>query len=140
MVKWHGERGNFNIKTLRQFESENKVRFPDEYIQLVSEHNGAKPRPNCFDINGKRGLVFARLLNWDSKRENDIVSVHSWFLHEVERNDIVPVAIDPFGNYICLSFAKRGSPIVVVWFHETGNIVSTKKNFARFIESFYDAE
>jgi hypothetical protein len=137
MNKWCRDRGEFNINALLQFEADHAVKFPDEYVQLVSEHNGARPERNSFDLGNTKEMVFNSLLNWDACRENNISSVYAWFSSELGRLDIVPIANDPFGNYICLLFKGNGSHVVVVWFHETGEIKSSDMSFSNFINSLY---
>lgn len=136
MNTWKFMRGEFDLNVLRAFEQEYDISFPEPYIDLVSEFNGSCPEKECFDLADKKQLVFNTLLTWDVSRKSNVKDVSLWFCKETNCRNTIPIAIDPFGNYICLKFDGNEST-VVVWFHETGEFESSEQSFHDFIESLY---
>ena len=55
-------------------------------------------------------------------------------LNVVDDKNLLPFAIDPFGNFICLDIKDN---TVVYWNHEINEVSSTGKNLSEFIESLY---
>ncbi len=137
MNTWKFMRGEFDLNVLRAFEQEYGISFPEPYIDLVSEFNGSCPEKESFDLTDKKQMVFNTLLTWDVSRKSNVKDVSSWFCRETNCLNTIPIANDPFGNLICLSFIEKKAPVVVVWFHETGVVKTSKKTFSNFIEALY---
>ena len=68
-----------------------------------------------------------------NKNEEDTDTVFT-ALSIIEDKNLMPFAIDSFGNYICLDLSKDN---VVFWDHETDDVFSTGKNIESFIFPFH---
>lgn len=55
-------------------------------------------------------------------------------LEAVEDKNLLPFAIDPFGNYICYQLNEKQ---IVYWDHENDAVTTTGKSLKEFIESLY---
>ena len=52
----------------------------------------------------------------------------------MEDKNLLPFAIDPFGNYICYQLNEKQ---IVYWDHENDAVTTTGKSLKEFIESLY---
>lgn len=59
--------------------------------------------------------------NEDDKEADDVYTA----MQSIHNQQLIPFAIDPFGNYFCIS---GDSHTVVFWDHEEGTITDTGKN------------
>ena len=98
---------------------------------FITEHNAATPEKHRFMV-GTTERVFGAVLSVN-KGETDTDSIYT-ALDVINDKDIIPFAIDPFGNYIC--YSSKDSTILY-WNHETNTTLSTELNLIDFIESLY---
>ena len=114
-----------------EIEKDRGIDIPRALKEFVSEYNAATPEKHCFMINSDE-KVFGAVLSFN-KNEQDIDSVFT-ALEVVKDKKIIPFAIDPFGNYICLDV---NSGVVVFWNHETEAFYSSNKDLESFINDLY---
>lgn len=110
------------------------ITFPNALKDLIKEANGATPAQYHFMI-GATEHVLGAVLSFN-KDEADTDTIFT-ALEVVEDKDLIPFAIDPFGNYICYSL-KNGA--IVFWDHENegdDGVSSTGKNLTAFLENLY---
>ena len=55
-------------------------------------------------------------------------------LEAIKDKNLLPFAIDPFGNYICYQLDRKQ---IVYWDHESDEVTSTGKGLDEFAESLY---
>lgn len=101
-------------------------------IKLVPAHrawllqyNGGRPSPNKFrrkDADGgpyTDGVVAWFLAVYDGRAENLGLTFRSVHQHaERMPSDLMPIARDPFGNYICIAFRGPNLGKIYFWDHE----------------------
>ena len=81
---------------------------------------------------GNNEKVFGSVLSFNcNERDTDSVFIA---LSVIKDTNLIPIGIDPFGNYICYSLKDN---TVVFWNHEDGNITSTGLSLDNFINSLY---
>jgi hypothetical protein len=114
-----------------EIEKERGVVFPEELREFIIENNGSTPSRYNFMLKTQE-KVFGAVLSFN-RDETDVDSVFT-ALRSVEEKNLMPFAIDPFGNYICYSFCDGK---IVFWNHETESTVSTGRSLCEFIESLY---
>lgn len=114
-----------------EIEKSREIKIPDAMKTLILEGNAATPEKYNFMV-GSTERVFGAMLSFN-KNENDTDTVYT-ALEVVDDKELLPFAIDPFGNYICLHLCSEE---VVFWNHETGEVESTGKKLDDFLESLY---
>lgn len=123
-----------DMKDLQAFAEVEKlrgIRIPEELKSFVAEHNAATPSLHHFMV-GATERVFGAVLSFE-KNETEADTVYP-ALEAVEDKNLLPFAIDPFGNYICYQLDKKQ---IVYWNHEDDAATTTGKGLKEFIESLY---
>ena len=115
-----------------EIEKERQIKFPEELKKFIMEYNAATPTKYKFMI-GVTEKVLGAVLCFN-RGEEDVDSVFS-ALCVVKDNNLLPFAIDSFGNYICYELSKRE---IVFLEHETEVVVSSQKELYDFINSLYE--
>ena len=95
------------------------VKFPEELKDFILKNNGATPSKYNFMLGADEKVLGAVL----SFNEN-----------EKDTDNLMPFAIDPFGNYICYTLNSKE---IVFWDHENNITESTHKGLESFLESLY---
>jgi len=123
-------------KRIEAFERYCRVRLPIEYKEFLKKYNGAVPKTNVFDYNGREYLI-ERLLCLLEEPESD--DTYGWYDMEVVLSQIdtrltddenliganvIPIAALFAGDFVCLDFRNSETPSVVVWFHEESDELS----------------
>ena len=122
---------------ISQFAKQEKIKFPDYYLECVLEWNGAYPKLENF-ITEEGTLANMKCLLSFNKDSEDSIWVFPDYRNRKLRKKYVCFAEDSFGNYIC--FQKADMSIVLIN-HETEKIERIAPDFRRFIEGLYgDAE
>ena len=122
------------MKNLQAFADVEKFRgilIPEELKNFVAEHNAATPSRHHFMV-GATERVFGAVLSFE-KNETEADTVYP-ALEAVEDKNLLPFAIDPFGNYICYQLNEKQ---IVYWDHENDAVTTTGKSLKEFIESLY---
>ena len=114
-----------------EIEKKYGIKFSDELKAFITEYNAATPEKHRFMV-GTTERVFGAVLSVN-KGETDTDSIYT-ALDVINDKDIIPFAIDPFGNYICYS---TNDGIVMYWDHENDTTASTNLNLSDFIASLY---
>lgn len=116
---------------------EKKIGFklPSDYIKLVLQNNGGRPRPNRFNTYNSSDRVFKSLISLNTYDHGNIFSVLEWVGDRIQRS-MVPIAEDPSGNYLCYDFSKS-KPIVVFWSNESGSIEFVSNSFDELLDQLH---
>lgn len=120
-----------NPHAFEEVEALREIHIPEELKGFVMEHNAATPSLYHF-MAGSTERVFGAVLSFD-KTETDADTVYP-ALGAVKDKNLLPFAIDPFGNYICYQLDRKQ---IVYWDHESDEVTSTGKNLSEFLESLY---
>jgi cell wall assembly regulator SMI1 len=137
-MKWVFRKESVSIDDLRRMESHFRVTLPQSYVQVVLNHHGGRPRPGLFDTDKRRGNRLKTMLPITRKHKVNVYDVKEW-LKERLHPDMVPIANDEAGNYLCLRYpGSNGEPSVVLWNHEKdGENEQIKPSFASFLNALY---
>ena len=114
-----------------EIEKERGISLPDSLVELIKEGNGATPEKYKYMVGFTEKVVGAILSFNRDEADTDTVFTA---LSVIQDKNLMPFAIDSFGNYICLDIAEG---VVVFWDHETGEVYQTDKGIEAFIESLY---
>jgi len=134
-INWKNSKGEFKKEVLENFEKNNGVKFPEKYVKIVKNFNGAYPDKNKFDLENEKEKVFYKLLNWDVNRKNNMIDFYK--NHESHFDSkIIPFGEDPFGNLFCFNF-KNENPSVLYWNHELNQFTKVAEKFESFLNMLY---
>lgn len=114
-----------------EIENERGITIPDKLKDLIIKGNAATPDKYNFMV-GSTERVLGSILSFN-KDEEDTDTVFT-ALEVIKDKNLLPFAIDPFGNYICINLTAEE---VVFWNHETGESSTTGKHIDDFLESLY---
>jgi hypothetical protein len=97
------------------------VQLPDDYRAWLLRYNGGRPWPGAFHYKHEKGDYTGSQVAWflavyDGEAENFEMDYRFWKLTTRRViGDLVPIAGDPFGNLICLSFGGPDAGKVYFW-------------------------
>lgn len=102
-------------------EAKLRTRLPDDYREFLLEHNGGRPKPAKFVFARRIGPYTDSLVDWflalyDGEHSN-LETVCGWLANRIPDN-LLPVAIDPFGNFVLLGLSGEHRGKVYFWDHE----------------------
>lgn len=118
-------------KVFCEIEKERNIKIPNELKKFIIEANAATPVKHCFDLQGTE-KVFGSVLSFNRKEaDTDSVFVA---LEVIKDKELLPFAIDPFGNYICYNLKTN---TIDFWEHEVAKVYATKYKLEEFIDSLY---
>lgn len=110
---------------IREFQVDNALILPADYVACVRENGGGKPeRCICTTADGKEHIV-GYLLSFAPGSSVDIRDYN----HDTSR--YVAIAIDPFGNAWCI---ERKTGHIVFRNHETNAVADAADSFTAFLE------
>ena len=120
-----------SIEELFAFEKQYKIKFPDEYKEIVTANDGASPVPQNFLVAGTE-----RVFNYLVK-VSDLQTMFVNICREYScGKKLVPFADDPAGNYICFDYSdNKTSPTVVFFELDRGQCFKIAEDFTEFINS-----
>lgn len=119
-----------NKDVFSEIEKERGIKIPEELKELVVNANAATPE-KCRYMLGNDERVLGSILSFNKEDEADSVFLA---LKVIDDKNLLPFAIDPFGNFNCLDIKDN---MVVYWNHELDEVSSTGKNLSEFIGSLY---
>lgn len=137
-MKWVFKKESVSMDDLRRMESHFRVTLPQSYMQVVLNHHGGRPRPGLFDSDKRRGNRVKTMLPITGKHKVNVYDVKEWLKDRLQPN-LIPIASDEAGNYVCLSYpGSNGEPNVVLWNHERNEEVEqVKPSFSGFLNTLY---
>lgn len=120
-----------NEGVFKEIEEERGIEIPNSLKDLIREANAGTPEKYNYVI-GNTEKVIGAVLSFN-RGENDTDTVFT-ALKTIEDSNLLPFAIDPFGNYLCMAIKEN---VVVFWDHETGEAYSTGLDLAGFLNTLY---
>ncbi|SFC85380.1 SMI1 / KNR4 family (SUKH-1) [Bacillus sp. 491mf] len=129
---------------IQQVEQYFGIRFPNDFIECVKQHNGGHPRPKVFCIEGQEDSSFSNLLTFDLESQYSIIQRYENIKDRlVDR--VYPFGRDSFGNFLCFDYRNgHQSPTVVFWDHEEEEmekaIFPVCSSFTELLNSLRDFE
>jgi hypothetical protein len=124
---------------LRAAEQVLGVRFPQDYVDCVSQHQGKSPEPARFEFGDSYETVLNDLYHFEaSPADSNIVASQGALARARVPVGIVAFAVDPAGNPICFDFRASGmAPGVVLLDYERARenaIVLVAASFTELLE------
>jgi SMI1-KNR4 cell-wall len=107
------------------------VRLPDDFIEQVAKYNAGAPNPSCFTLETGEERVMSYLLSFDLQSKHNIAAVAKAMKSEL--SGLIPIADDPFGNYICYDVSDRINPRLVFWDHELNKVSFIARSFTELL-------
>lgn len=136
-VKITGEEAPISSEMLDQVEKRLNIQLPDQYRQFLLRHNGGTPTPNLFECaDGGGSFVHKFLAIHDGPYDNFERESLSFWANKSVPDNIVPIACDAFGNYVCLSVSGADAGSIYFWNHEKQRGKASYKNLRLIAESF----
>lgn len=133
MTEWRYIKHNISQSDIEAFENLSGIQLSEDIEAFLLAHNNGRPRPNQFDTNETQGRLFDKLLSFNL---NDVENIFTAYEQLKSRlpSHLVALAMDPFGNYVCLDKENLN---VVFWLHETGDQEKTGKQWKAWLNSLY---
>lgn len=136
-VKITGEEAPVSLEALEQVEKRLNIHLPDQYRKFLLRHNGGKPTPDLFNCAGGGGSFVHKFLAInDGPYDNFEQESLSFWANKAVPGNIVPVAYDAFGNYVCLSVSGTDTGSVYFWNHEEQTGKTSYRDLCLIAESF----
>ncbi len=123
-----------DIKDMTVFDEIEEMRnivFPEDLKKFVIKTNAATPSDYKFML-GNSERVFGAVLSFN--RDDRDVDLVFTALNVISDNNLLPFAIDSFGNYMCYSIQNK---TIVFWNHENGSIEYVAASLDKFIGLLY---
>lgn len=130
-VEWKYKIELSNTTVFTEIENERQISFPKDLKDLIIESNAATPSKYKFMANNSERVLGA-ILSFN-RNEADTDSVYT-ALNAISDTNLIPFAIDPFGNYICYSLNNNS---VVFWDHERDEVTIVSDSLSSFLDSLY---
>ncbi len=116
---------------IQKVESVTDVKAPEGFEKFIRMTNGGSPTKKLVNIGNSEKVIGAVLsFNKNDKNTEDVYLA----LKILNRKNLIPFAIDPFGNFFCYS---GESQTVVFWNHEDDALVDSEMSFKVFINSLH---
>lgn len=135
-MEWKFKKNSLNKSEINLIENELSVKLPTDFINLITEYNGARPSLISFDIKDEKEKVFDALIDFSPNSKNNVIEIYNR-LKKNNNKKIIPFGEDGFGNYICFQYQNSENPNVVFFNHENNQVKHIADNFKDFIEMLY---
>lgn len=130
-IKWKYKVDLCTDKAFEKVEKKLSTSIPEELKVLIKKANGASPDKKNVKVKGVE-RVFGSVLSFN-ENEQEADDIYTALLSIQDKN-LVPFAIDPFGNYFCISGDTHS---VVFWSHEENNVIDSGQKLADFLNDLY---
>ncbi len=136
MYGWkYGERAtDGSIRTLEETLS---IKLPEDFIEVVRQHDGGRPWPNAVDVPGGHEEMFERLLSVSGVTGETVLEAAE-VLRKQQKDKLVPFGRDAFGNLFCFEYRGPEPVGVVFWDHETGNSTRVCGSFTELLALLHE--
>ena len=102
--------------------------LPDDYKTSLETCNRGKPTLERFDTEHQKECVLDYMVNLE-----ETIAI----AQAIPPDNLVPIATDPFGNFIAFKIADGRIDSVVFWDHERSEISQISDSFTDFLEKLY---
>jgi hypothetical protein len=125
-------------------------RLPEDYRRFLLTHNGGSPEPAGFVLAGPPGPYQDSEVQWFLGIGDPDYDLEDWFAtyrgpEARMPAELLPIAVDPGGNVICLAVAGERRGAVFFWDHEEesdppgwSNVHPIADSFDAFLEGLRD--
>lgn len=138
-------------KLITRVEENFEIKFPTDFIEFISESNGAIPTTRFFECKSNKYVIERFLCILDNPGENDrgMYDIRVVFSQLDERiisdGDLTGAELVPFaalfaGNFVCLDYSEsKTDPKICIWYNEeSGDFEPVTEEIAHNINSFLD--
>lgn len=134
MNTWKYIKLNIDTDDIRNFEKMTGVSLPQPVADFIVKNNNGRPHFNGVDMPSGDGHIFEKLLSFN---QGDVENVFSTYenIKDDLKSGLIPVALDPFGNYFCLN--SRNDFQVEFWKHESKSTENTGKDLLALIKALH---
>ena len=114
--------GHTNLKLINQFERKMKISLPDNYVKLLTKHNGVKLFKNSFNYNDlnnfyeESSISFCCFGNISSTNIDDF---QDFDIYGYE--NVVTFGLNGGGDYIAFDYRQNpttNNPSIVIMYHD----------------------
>lgn len=140
--------GTVSIEKIQNFENQNGIEFPQDYVSFLQKHNGGKPHPHTFEYKLHDGRSWTGgvrdLFGFDLDNFKNIDFFADMRGDRVPEN-MIPIGVDDGGNFILLGLSGQAEGKVYFWDHneesEDGdpptddNVYFMANNFTEFLNN-----
>jgi hypothetical protein len=112
-------------EALNALEARLNIKLVPAHRAWLLQHNGGRPSPNTFQRKQVDGSAYSDgVVAWFLAVHNLPASNLEWRFCDFHRHtkrmpvDLMPIASDPFGNYICIVFNGPNLGKIYFWDHE----------------------
>lgn len=124
---------------VKKLENAINVSLPSDYVECASENNAGYPSLNVFETEQGEKRVFSDLLSLIESDDDNIFEVYETVSDRLDRQDILPFAADPFGNFLCFDFNTLPAT-VVFWNHESNTLEAVAKTFTELLNMLHETK
>ena len=104
------------------------LHLPDDYKASLATCNRGKPTLERFDTERKKECVLDYMVDLE-----DTIAI----AQAISPDNLIPIATDPFGNFIAFKIADGRVDSVVFWDHERDEIFKLSGSFTEFLKKLY---
>lgn len=134
-IIWKESNGKVSEQEIKSVEMKLKIKFPKNYVDIVSQNDGGYPFPNRFKVKENEEII-NNLLSFKVDEDSNIMDVFEDVSDRLIEG-VVPIAEDPFGNLICFDFRLDKEATIVFWNHEKEE-VDVESVITNICDSFTD--
>lgn len=113
---------------LSKIEEHFGLSLPDDYKTSLETCNRGKPTLERFDTEHQEECVLDYMVNLE-----ETIAI----AQAIPPDNLIPIATDPFGNFIAFKIADGRIDSVVFWDHERDEISQISGSFTDFLEKLY---
>ncbi|GGZ99519.1 hypothetical protein DC083_08980 [Ignatzschineria ureiclastica] len=117
VVGWKYIKNNVDVSNIKNFEKLTSYILDEKLIPFILSHNNGRPIKNeLMEEKSGKEFIFDKLLSFNEDDVENVFTTYKSLQGSIDEN-LIPLAIDPSGNYFCLA---RNSKNVIFYWHETG--------------------
>lgn len=143
-VTWDFSKGTLTTQEINYVENQLEVKFPQDYIEVVSKHNGGFPEPDTFTMNTWEEMM-NNLINLKADADHNIFKMIDAVSDRLV-SGLIPFGRDAGGNLICFDYRTSEMPTIVFWDHEIAGGGELEKavtficdNFTEFLNMLHES-
>lgn len=137
-ITWKKYENDFlpSERDIQRIEEKIDFTFPNDFIDIMKENDGGYPDICTFELLDDEDCI-NNLLSFDESDKQSIVFAYSVLCRYGIKN-LIPIARDPFGNYICYKKMELNNSKIVFWDHEAPDkIIDLCGSFSEFLNMLY---
>lgn len=135
-ITWHNTEGKLTNQEINEVEEQLNIRFPKDYLEVVSNNDGGYPNVNVFKLNNGEEML-NNLISFKTSSYSNILETLEAVSDRLPKK-VIPFGEDPGGNLICFDYRSSDEPTVVFWDHEIAGAGEFEKAISFVSDSFTD--